>query len=388
MTAANVFVYDVQIDGTNIAGMTLTGATITYGATSQGQPPAPTTANMELITVDAIDQLRYAYPGISWNGGIPSGFVQTYGDTYEGATSALHVGSPVTVGIATDTGFVQTYSDTYDVGFNSTRFTGIITALDYSPNLVGITAVDLAEALNRIELDPAAWPIENENARVSRILTATGVTGTITGNSTIPIRAGTNTKPRTAWKHLVDVALSCGSIVWVDREGHLNYRTADALLASSTTTAPPAATLKDPLKMSSELGDVVNVVTITYGADQTVTAQNSSSIATYGRREKKIDTELDDPVDAQLFADDYVALHGDPAWHMPNATLHLGFANSADQIADLLTVDLDDTLDLPQLLPASPVTSYSSRVLGYTETLDPYDWLITYVLDPYGWSNT
>ena len=386
MTAGTSFDYRVALDGMDIAGMVLAGATITYGSTSQGQPPSPTTAHMELVTVDAAGDLAATYPGISWNVGIPSGYVDTFGDTYEGALSALNVGATLSIRIATDSGYVDRFDSNYRAGFDVTRFTGIITALDYTPALIGITAVDLAEQLNRVQLDPATWPGELELERVTRILTEVGVTGSIHGTSSVPIRAGSHSSKRTAWKHLVDLATSCGSIVWIDREGALTYRTAGAL-PDTTYLAPPDATLQDPLKMSSELGDVINAVEVTWGAAQVVTAQDTASVTKYGRREGKLELELDDPVDAQLFADEYVTLHAAPAWHMPNATVHLGLANTDGQIAKLLNVDLDDVLELPYLLPASPVTSYASRVLGYSEVLDPNEWLITYVLDPYGWSS-
>ena len=168
------FTYAVTIDGMNIAGMVLSGASITYGSTATGQPPAPTTAHLELLTPDVSPELAHEYPGISWNGGIPSGYVDTFEAAYEGATSSLEVGTPVTVRVGTETGYVDTFEANYRAGFDVTRFTGQITALDYTPGLVGITAVDLADSLTRVVLDPASWPEESETARVERILNSAG----------------------------------------------------------------------------------------------------------------------------------------------------------------------------------------------------------------------
>ena len=368
----------------DIAGMVLSGATIDYGASSTGEPPSPTVAHLELITVDAAGDLAQTYPGISWNGGIPSGYVDEFEDVYAGALSALNVGATVTVRIATDSGYVDRFESNYRAGFDVTRFSGIITALDYTPALVGITAVDLSEKLTRVELDPAAWPEELEIDRVNRILGLVGITGTIHGTSPVILRAGVNTRRQTAWRHLVDTAVAGESIVWVDREGDLVYRTALGL-PDTTYVAPPGATLLDPLRMSSELGDVVNALELEYGTDQFITSEDATSIAKYGRREKKLEEELADTVQAQKWADDYIAARRDPQWHMPNASVHLGLANSDGAVASLLNVDLDDVLELPTLLPASPVLSYASRVIGYSEILDPNQWLISYVLDPYGW---
>lgn len=383
----SAFTYAVTVDGMNIAGMVLSGASITYGSTATGQPPAPTTAHLELLTPDVSPELAHEYPGISWNGGIPSGYVDTFADAYEGATSALKVGTPVTVRVGTETGYVDVFEANYRAGFDATRFTGHITALDYTPGLVGITAVDLAENLNRVELDPAEWPEETETARVERILNSAGhglTRAQLIGSSSLMIRAGSYSRPATAWQHLYRLALSCGSVVWVNRSGALTYRTASEI-PDTTYAAPPDATLVDPLSMSSELGDIVTDLEVKYGADDLL-SETSEAMSTYGRRDKKLEVELKNTSDAQAFADRQLTQRSEPRWHMDRVSVHLGLADDDGAIAQLLTVDLDDLLELPYLLPASPVTTYSSRVIGYTERLDPYEWLITYVLDPYGWS--
>lgn len=380
------FTYAVTIDGMDVAGMVLAGATITYGSTSTGQAPSPTTAHLELLTVDAAGDLAADYPGISWNGGIPSGYVDTFEDAYEGATSSLEVGTPVVVRVGTETGYVDTFEATYRAGFDATRFTGQITALDYTPGLIGITAVDLAESLNRVELDPSGWPEETETARVERILNSAGMglaRAQLIGSSSLVIRAGSYSRSATAWEHLYRLALSCGSIVWVNRNGSLTYRTAGST-PDTTYVSPPDATLVDPLAMSSELGDIVTDLEVKYGADAVLT-ETSEAMSTYGRRDQRLEVELKNSSDAQAFADRQLARRSEALWHMDRVSVHLGLADDDGTIAQLLNVDLDDVLELPYLLPASPVTTYSSRVIGYSERLDPYEWLITYVLDPYGW---
>ena len=147
-------------------------------------------------------------------------------------------------------------------------------------------------------------------------------------------------------------------MVWVNRSGSLTYRTAGST-PDTAYVAPPDATLVDPLKMSSELGDCP---VVKYG-DKAALVE-TSAMSVYGRRDKQLQTELADSSDAQAFADRYLARR--EARHMPRATVHLGLANDAET-AQLLSVDLDDVLDLPQLLPASPVQNYQSRVIGYEE---------------------
>jgi len=383
-----LFTYDVEVDGTNIAGMTLTGATITYGATTTGQPPQPTVAFLELLTVDAFGDFAVDYPGISWNGGILSGFVDTYKDQYQGASSSLKVGKPVTIKISTTSGFVDTYIDDYSAGYDSTRFTGQIASLDYTPGLIGITAVDAAEALSRTTLDTSEWPAETETDRVDRILTAAGVTGQIYSTGSTMLRPGAHMDGKaTPWQHLIRTAISCGSVAWVNRTGVVSYRSDPVV--DDYYVAPPEATLVDPLKMSSEIGDVINTITVKYGDKLETTATNTASATAYGPRHASIQTELDSETDAAAFGASYVASEypgrGEPAWHMQNSSLHLGLASDPNEVANLLDADIDDVMTLPYLLPASPTPNYSARIIGYQESLDPFDWVIQYVLDPYGW---
>ena len=380
------FVYDVEIDGTNIAGITLSGGTIQYGATSGGEQPGPTTAHFTLISADAAGDLVSTYPGISWRGGIPSGFVTEYADEYEGALSALKPGSPVTIKTATDSGFEDTYVGTYATGFDSVRFSGYITAIDYLPGTVTVTAIDEIERLTRAPIARASWPSESEAARLTRICSAASITPTIQGTGLAAVAAtATDAEPETPWRLLVELAASAGSLVYVNRDGQLIYRCHDDIHDTKTVLAPEV-TLRESLEMSIELGRVRNSITVEYDGGE-ITATDSSSVTAYGARDGgKLKTILANATDAQTRADRYLTAYAEPRWHLPNVTAFLKFAWNDRDIADLLSLDLDDVLELPQLLPASPEASYASRVIGYTETLAPEAWEMTYVLDPHGWS--
>jgi hypothetical protein len=390
------FTYRVTIDGTDIAGMTLAGGSIQYGATSSGENAQPSTAFVELISADAAGDLVSEYPGISWRGGIPSGYVDTFDDTYEGAVSALKVGNSLCVRVATPSGYVDTFEANYRTGFDVTRFTGHIAAIDYTPGLIAITAVDSAERLARTRITPLLWPAETESARVARIATAAGIAVDVVGTASVEVIATTDNESETdAWRLLTTLADATGAVAYVDREGTIIYRARDAA-PGTTYIIPPGVTLLNPLQMTSELGDVVNSIVVEYGdrdpntGDRpTVSATDQPSIDTYGVREPTggpLRVPLQHASDAQALADRWIGAYAEPRWHLPSVRAHLGLADADGTTAGLLTADLDDVLELPQLLPASPEASYASRVLGYTERLDPSEWVVTYVLDPNGWS--
>ena len=391
--ARTTFEYRVSIDGTNVAGITLAGGTIQYGASGVGEVPSPTTAHLTLISADAAGDLVATYPGISWRGGIPSGFVTKYADKYEGVLSALKTGAPLVIGVATESGYVDVFDASYSAGFDSVRFSGHIVAIDYQPGTVTITASDEIEKLTRYKIDTALWPAESELERLHRIVTAAGISSySPIGSSSIVVRAtDADEKPATPWQLLTELAESCNSVVWVHRSGLLTYRTASDI-PLTTYILPADVTLLDALTMTSELGDIVNTVTVEYGDSNgssrpSVSASDAASIAAYGKREgAKRSIIVQDAADAQRYADQLVAAYKDPRWHLPAVEAHLKLARKDGDIGQLLTLDLDDILELPRLLPASPEASYASRVLGYTEALDPEEWIVSYVLDPHGWS--
>ena len=395
MTSAG-FAYRVAIDGTDVAGITLAGGTIQYGATSSNEQPLPASVFLELISADAAGDLVATYPGISWRGGIPSGFITEYKDIYQGALSALKVGSSLTVSVETRSGFQDAYGAEYRGGFDVTRFSGYISAIDYTPGLIGVTGVDAAETAARTRLTPSGWPQETETARVSRIATAAGLQVKIVGTSTVQfIATDAEANEATAFALLNALANTTGAVFYTDREGLLTYRCRDAA-PGTTYVVPPAVTLVDSLQMTSELGDVVNTIEVEYGdADPntgdrpTWSDADVSSVAEYGERKPmrgSVRIDVASLTDAQAYAARIIDAYSSPRWHLPRVTAHLGLARDDGTVAALLTADLDDILELPQLLPASPEASYASRVLGYTERLHPEEWQITYVLDPHGWS--
>ena len=102
-----IFDWDVSIAGTNIADIVPEyESDISYGRTDIEDQPVPTTATINIITRDAPDFAEWmndSYPTFQV-GGINSGFVDVYADEYEGATTSIVLGAPVTINANTDPG--------------------------------------------------------------------------------------------------------------------------------------------------------------------------------------------------------------------------------------------------------------------------------------------
>ena len=393
-----LFTPTVTIDGTNIAGIVLRGATITRGKSDPDAPPTPSTAYLELVTADADPTVSDDFPEFSYGEGVPSGFRPDYRDAYEGGETKLVAGTVVTIGVTTPSGFRPDYVAAYAGGYEGTRFTGIVTALDYRPRVIALTAVDSSEALARIMVDPSSWPIEDETDRADRIATAAGIALDIVGTSGRDIVAtDADLPPRSAWVLLDELASSNDALLFTTRDGTLTYRTRDAVTGHALVTIPPSSTIETDLTMIQELGRIMNRVTVEYGAAvsgvrPTVTVDDADSIAIHGVREGlPIVTVLDVEADAIDYANRVLDHYATVTWHMPSAPVNLLLAEADEtlgvgQLEGIVELDLDDDVLLPDLPPAAPLFEYASRVLGYVETLDRHAWSLALAMDPAGWT--
>ena len=391
MTELVDFTLRALIDGTDVSGITLVGASISYGTTETGKTPEPSSAYLELISADVAGDLSATFPEFTFGNAIPSGFVDTFAANYGGATTKLSMGAPVSIVASTPTGFEDTFSATYDAGYDSIRFTGYITALDVTPSIVTVTAVSPIEALTRILVDPSGWPSESDIDRVARIATAAGLTIRVEGTATHTVLPfDVDEKETSVWSLLDKVATDAGALFYANRLGEMIYRTVNATVGKSLVTLAAGATLIDDLTMTQEIGRVVNSLEVSYGDPKaTVTVTDAASIAAYGERTGRLSVNVASTTDAQAAADRYLERRSEPVWHMRAATVNLKLAKTASpgypaNVTAILDVDLDDDVTLPQLLPASPMHEYTSRVVGYDETLDPYQWSITYRMNPAG----
>lgn len=379
-----IFDLSVEVAGEECRGITLAGATITVGSSSPTGTPPASTAFLELISYDAAGQIVADYPGITFGDGLNSGFIDTYIDVYEGTVTKLEVGAPVKVNARSSSGFIDEYVDDYDTGLDSTRFTGHITSIDVTPARVALTAVSSTEVLTRQLIDPSSWPSESDLDRIDRIATATGVPIDHASSSSFAtmLARDEGEKLETAWALLGEVADATGGLIYADRYGIMRYRSRD-VLPETLYVADPDATLIDGLQLSEELGEIVNELEVSWGDGQKFTLEDADSREAWGRRGRRITVPVAVEAQARALAQEELDDHSSPFWSLGSATVMISLADS-DLMGELLTADLDDAVQLPQLLPAFPMNAYSSRLIGYTETLDPYEWRLDLTLDPTG----
>lgn len=385
------FVWSIKIDGSDVAGITLAGATIRYGRHTPEARTTASTAYLELLTPDAIPDIADKFPEFSVGPfAAKSGFVQEWEDTYIGASSRLTIGAAIEVSTSSGSGFVQEWEPEYR-GSSVHRFSGRITSIEYRPGTATITAVDDLERLGRVE-DSSKWADETDIVRVKRLAALAGVPIEIDGDASVMLLGRDNKseppEPEdsiTVLDAISQAAASAGAVVYCDRTNRLHYRTRTAPI-----NWPTAMTRihEDSIVMHLELGAVTNEVRVNYGRDEEgrakqVTARDEESVTAFGKRDTTISTHLLDDADAAAFAQRYVDTHSGAEWTMPDATVVLVDAPPAliDQVANL---DLDDAVEIDYMPAGGPVQAYYANVIGYTESLHVTDWKITLHLAPSG----
>lgn len=377
----------VKVDGGDVAGITLVGATIAYGRRTVDEQPSPTSCSMTLLTPDASPSIADDFPDFGpGDFAARSGFVQVWEERYVGANSRLTIGASVILEANLPGGFVQEWDPDYTGGSQLRRFTGRITALDYAYGTVRITAVDALEVLARIAV-PTIRPAESDIVRAQSWATLAGITLTVDGDHSVPLLAVEKSQNSNALAQLYATAKESGAIVYADRFGAVHYRTRNAKV-NPTTILPGEFTILDSLSMKAELGEVINRVAVEYGIEDpvtkkrpSVTRSNEDSITRFGVFSESKQTQLASEAAAIELAERIIANESLPLYAMPvvRVTLVKDDAALIDVIADL---DLDDRVQVGPLPVGAPAQSYTARVLGYVEEAAFPDWLVTYQLAP------
>lgn len=380
------YTWQVLVDGDDAAGITLEGASITYGRTTVWEQPRPGFAFLQLLTPDAIPSIADDFPDLAPGAfGAKSGFSDSYVDTYYGVVSKLVVGAPIKVVATTATGFTDAYTDEYGNGDTLTRFTGRISAIDYRPGEAAVTAVDASEALTRLMLKDWQRPAETDHARVKAIAAAAGVVIDIQGQDTTNLLADDTPSTVTAWAALQRTAQDCGAVLFVDRSGQITYSCWDD--KGQSVDVPGDCVILPSLQMQAELGAVVNRAVVRYGVKDDkgnqpeVVVTDDDSIQSYGVMERVFTTRLADQNDAQTMAGQVVKQAARPTWNMPTCTVT--FLGAPDAVvASVAPMEVQDRALIGPMPTAAPFLDYQALVLGYTESLALNDWQMTLHLSP------
>lgn len=177
------------------------------------------------------------------------------------------------------------------------RFVGIVTDVDTQEvagrtGRVRVVAVSRQAELGRTML-VLTRPSETDVARVLAIMTAAGAPVTIHGNAGPMLVA--DEIDRDALGAVHEVCVSSGGVFWSDTNGNYHYGTGDHRELAHPMGAIGAHAIISGLRWQSTLADLINKVTVKYGADATEgehTLTDDASITAHGLRAQDVTTQL------------------------------------------------------------------------------------------------
>ena len=373
----------ILINGVEYKAETINGVTLTAGRTTVDEQPRAGFASITLVTPDN------TYPDIEID----------YRVVVQVDNSA---GTPVTLW----TGWVSDVETTLGA-FGATGFL----------NQQRITAVGSLSKLNRRLAGGSGYAKEFDGDRVYDIIYETAGE---TWASYDPAETWADVNPLLTWQtadlligdidrpgdfELTDYAAGENSgltlaqqaaasglgILYESPDGKISYddytsRTDDVSL-NGFTDIDSDAILTSGLSSVSRLSDLANEVEIVYKNNQTEIDSNAASIALYGLYSAKINTILENAVDAEQRVDYYLDTRAFPRRQLNQITLALHL----DQVANLMRdAMLPMRISKPIRITALPDSIYPGAfagfVEGYTWTLNRNELFLTLNVSEYGFS--
>ena len=138
----------------------------------------------------------------------------------------------------------------------------------------------------------------------------------------------------------------------------------DDVTLNGFTTIDTDAILANGLSSVTRLSDLANQIEVSYKANATETGSDADSIAEYGLYSSKINTILENAVDAENRVDYYLFTRAYPRTILNAITLALHLDQISDPMRDSM---LPMRVSLPVRVPGLPFSLYEGTFSGYVE---------------------
>jgi hypothetical protein len=374
-----IFINDVAYTGETINGVTLTN-----GRDTVDEQPRAGFASITIVTPDN------TYPDIE----IDYRVVVQVDDS---------VGTPVTLW----TGWVSDV-ETSLVSFGATGFL----------NEQRITAVGTLSKLNRRLVGFDGYPKENDGDRVFDIIKeGAGITwakyqpasdtwadvDALLSWQNVDLLIGDIDRPgdfeliaysggETGALSLAQAAAASGlGVLYESPDGKINYsdytsRT-DEVALSGFITIDTNSILSNGLSSVSRLSDLANEIEVVYKNGQTEIDTNPTSIALYGRYAAKVDTLLENAVDAEQRVEYYLETRAFPRTRLNQITLALHLDQVSDTMRDsMLPMRVSEPVSITGLPNSIFFGFFAGFVEGFTWTINRNELFLTLNVSEYALS--
>jgi hypothetical protein len=272
------------------------------------------------------------------------------------------------------------------VGTDVTVFTGKVTDVANNVQASGdagtvvistVTAIAPFGQMSRKIVGSSNYPKEYDDDRMTTILTEAGVT--IEVIDTPPVyeftaRAGNAADAYSLATYYAQMAFG---YIYETTTGEVGYanesRRLNEVQDFGYWTIPENYILWSGVSSNRSLNDIMNSIILTYKANATVTAEDTGSVSTYGEIGSRVNTELENLVEAQYQADHYIGLRAYPQTNLSQFSVMLdsSFVSSAD-LDIFLGMYMGKPIQILNLPNAVLDTVYKGFIEGWVLSFNQY----------------
>jgi hypothetical protein len=254
-----------------------------------------------------------------------------------------------------------------------TVFTGKVTNITSRMVAVGsveevavitLTAVGPFAAMSRKIIGGSGYAKQMDSARMSAIFTDAGVTVDVVDTPGIYEFTVISDFSTDAYSTAAKYAGMANGYIYETADGKVGFANESRRIvdvnANGYMAIPENYILWRSVSSSKSLGDVLNSITLSYKANASVNASDTTSQGLYGVLGATIATELENLSEAQELADKYVALRRVPQINMSSFTVQLDSPNvSSADLDDLIQMTMGKAISISGLpVPLNPINYY------------------------------
>jgi hypothetical protein len=352
-------VWRLKIEGTQYTDVTLAGMTITSGRTNIYEQPQAGYANIEIINTDGSTITAAINDGLTIE---LQDSTASYVPIFGGNITDINV----TISEIGSTGYTQKIGITA-VGalarLNRALTDGVL-AKDFDGDQIYALLQDLL--LNNWAEVPSALTWQTYDPTVQWQNAENAGLGEIDQPGDYELQARTSSVSD-YYSIAQQIANSALGYIYEDAQGRIGYADSthrgEYLANNGYTVLDGADAIGRGISTKTRWGDIRNAVIVEYKNNQSETAEDAQSIASYGRLEQKFATSLENQADAEDQAQFYLDLRAYPRAYFDRLNFELTNSNLSDAQRDAL---IGIFMGLPIRVTDIP-TNMGSVFEGYIE---------------------
>lgn len=246
-----------------------------------------------------------------------------------------------------------------------------------------ISAISTFAEMARKVIGETSWPKEYDDDRMTRIFTDAGVTIQTVDTPAIYEFTARDASPSDAYSLAALYAQQAFGYIYETPLGEVGYANESRRFISARDNGyliiPTDYILFNSVQSQKTLSDIMNSIVLSYKANAEVTAEDLTSIATYGSVAGVVDTELEKMSEAQTQADRYITLRAYPRTSLSSFSIQLDSPDvTSGDLDALLAISMDTAIEILNLPIAIKNTTYKGFVEGWSFSINRVQMNLTF----------